>query len=158
MYTIITMVCVLPMIWIARVASRSSRAITKSIKATTGKIPERFDIWSVRGIALDLAQGVLVFVHQNKSETLKIVISLQSIVSVQLLVNSKKAPDGRNALQPKDVDLIQLQFTLSDNDVSEHLLTFFDLKEDGPAQVNFHYLLARKWMQTVNGLSKKSIA
>jgi hypothetical protein len=153
MYAVIIIACVAPVVWFARNASSKSRLILKSIKAVTGKLPARHDVWTDRGMAFDTVTNRLVFVNNSQSEVITQDIQADEIIDAYVLVNGKKAADSKKTIDPANVNTIVLQLICTSKANGEILLTFFDVNSDGPFHANIHYQIARKWKKAILELS-----
>lgn len=157
MYVVIVIACVLPVVLFVRAASSKSRLVISSIKKLAGRLPARHDVWLSRGMAFDEATRQLFYVNHDTAAAIAETIPVDGIISCQVMVNGKNAPDSKKTLDMADVQEIELHL-LTSGATATYQLRFFILEVDGPFQANFHFQLARKWKKWLGELKGMKVA
>ncbi len=149
-YAIISMVCVVPVIFLIRSASAKTRLVKRSLKKQLKKLPEEYDIWSERGIAYDPLHKRLQYVSVNSEKETAVAIDLSDVMKCVVKANKRLVSEDQKSVDPKDIETIELCFEMSGAKKAEENLLFFKVDPDGPFQSNYYYQLARKWRKRVN--------
>lgn len=146
-YAIISMVCIVPVVFLIRSASAKTRLVKQSLKKLMKKLPEEYDIWSERGIAYDPLHKRLQYVSVNSTKETAVTIDLSDVTKCVVKVNKRVVTEEQKTVDPKDIYSIELCFEML---TKEESLVFFLVDPDGPFQSNYYYQLARKWRKRVN--------